>query len=85
LCIRPFRYVAEISYALYVIHPLTMYGWMGTGDFVVRYAKRAVSIALSVLLAHVSTFTFERRFTDWGRRLSKRFEPREAPSAVRVA
>ena len=85
LCIRPFRYVAEISYALYVIHPLTMYGWMGTGDFAVRYAKRAVSIALSFLLAHLSTFAFEKRCTEWGRRLAKRLEPREAPSAPRVA
>ncbi|MEI7657138.1 MAG: acyltransferase [Phycisphaerae bacterium] len=85
LSTRPLRYVAEISYALYVIHPLTMFGWMGTGDLAVRYAKRAVSILLTFALAHVSTYAFERRFTELGRRLARRLESREAPSAARVA
>lgn len=82
---RPLRYVAEISYALYVFHPITMFGWMGTGDFAVRYAKRAVSILLAFALAHASTYAFERRFTDLGRRLARRLESRDPRREARAA
>lgn len=37
---RPLRYIAEISYALYVIHPASMMGWLGSGDTLERYLKR---------------------------------------------
>ena len=33
----PARYVAKISYALYVIHPLTIFGWMDEGSILERY------------------------------------------------
>lgn len=71
---RALRYVAETSYALYVIHPLTYYGWLGEGDAVVRYAKRIASFALTFSIAHLSTFYFEHPLTELGRKVAKRLE-----------
>ena len=34
---RLMRYIAAVSYALYVIHPLTIYGWFNQGTIVDRY------------------------------------------------
>lgn len=57
----PMRYLAEISYALYIIHHATYQGWMNTGTTFERYAlKRPVSFAITFLLAHLSTRYFER-------------------------
>jgi peptidoglycan/LPS O-acetylase OafA/YrhL len=60
-------YIANISYALYVIHPLTMYGWLGSGDKMVKYAKRILSFGLTFSLAHLSTYQFENRWIAWGK------------------
>ena len=61
LCSRPLRYIADISYALYVIHPVTAYGWMNEGSVYTRYLfKRPISFAMTFGLAHLSTFHFER-------------------------
>jgi peptidoglycan/LPS O-acetylase OafA/YrhL len=58
---RPLRYIATISYALYVIHPATAQGWMGEGSTLVKYLlKRPISFALTFVLAHFSTFFWER-------------------------
>lgn len=55
------RYVAAISYALYVIHPLTVHGWLNQGSSVTRYLlKRPISFFISFTLAHLSTFYWER-------------------------
>jgi peptidoglycan/LPS O-acetylase OafA/YrhL len=55
------RYVAAISYALYVIHPLTLQGWMNTGGTLDRYLlKRPLSFIATFAAAHVSTFYWER-------------------------
>ncbi len=70
---RPFRYIATISYALYVIHPTTMLGWLGSGGVLERYAKRMLSLALTFAGAHASTYYFERPITEWGHRMAKRF------------
>jgi peptidoglycan/LPS O-acetylase OafA/YrhL len=76
LSIRPLKYIAEVSYALYVIHPATMYGWLGSGEGIEKYLKRPLSFGLTFVLAHLSTFGFEHRFTDWARRLTtKRATP----------
>lgn len=57
----PLRYVATISYALYVIHPLTVHGWFNQGGPITRYLlKRPVSFLISFTLAHLSTFFWER-------------------------
>jgi peptidoglycan/LPS O-acetylase OafA/YrhL len=78
---RWLRYVAEVSYALYVIHPLTLTGWLGSGGTVERYMKRPVCFVLSFAFAHVSTFWFERWFQDLGRRLTSKQPQRAAVAA----
>jgi peptidoglycan/LPS O-acetylase OafA/YrhL len=65
-------YVAAISYALYVIHPLVGDTWLGSGETLERYAKRPLLFAAVFLLAHISTFYFECRWIDFGKRLSRR-------------
>ena len=54
------RYVADVSFALYVIHPYTLSGWLGSGETWQRYAKRPLVFALLFGLAHLSTFYYER-------------------------
>jgi peptidoglycan/LPS O-acetylase OafA/YrhL len=61
-------YIADISYALYVIHPLTQYGWLGSGSKLAKYSKRPLSFALSFGLAHLSTRYYESRWIAWGKR-----------------
>lgn len=76
---RLFRYVAEISYALYVVHPLSMYGWLGEGPTpIIKYMRRILCFAITFGVAHLSTFYYENRFIDWGKRLCKRIEDRPA-------
>ena len=59
----PLRYIAAISYALYVIHPATAHGWMSEGSKITEYLfKRPISFALTFTLAHISTFYWERRW-----------------------
>jgi peptidoglycan/LPS O-acetylase OafA/YrhL len=67
-------YIAQISFALYVIHPLTDSGWMGTGDVIVRYSKRIGSFFLSFLFAHISTFYYEKYWIGLGHRLAARVD-----------
>jgi peptidoglycan/LPS O-acetylase OafA/YrhL len=70
---RPLRYVATISYALYVIHPATAHGWMNEGSTVTRYLlKRPISFALTFLLAHISTFHWESRWQSAARQWIER-------------
>lgn len=64
------RYIARISYALYIWHPLMVFGAMNTGSTLERYLlKRPVSWALSWAAAHLSTFYWEaywqRRVRQW--------------------
>lgn len=62
-------YVASISYALYIWHPATALGWLGTGGGFTRYLiKRPISFAASFALAHLSTRFFETRFITLARR-----------------
>lgn len=81
---RILGYVARISYALYVLHPLTYAGWMGSGDVAVRYTKRMFSLLLAFAGAHVSTFYFEQPLTRLGRRIADRWSRpvRGAPHQV---
>lgn len=68
---RPVVYVATISYALYVFHGVLMNSWLGTGDTLVKYAKRPFLIALTFVLAHLSTFHYERYWIGLSRRLTR--------------
>ena len=67
---KKLKYIAQISYALYVIHPLTYHGWLGSGDTLVKYAKRPISFALSFGLAHLSTFYYESYWIKLAKRLT---------------
>jgi peptidoglycan/LPS O-acetylase OafA/YrhL len=62
------RYLAAISYALYVIHVPLTFTWLGSGDKAIKYLKRPLLVAVTFALAHVSTYQFERRCIDLGRR-----------------
>jgi peptidoglycan/LPS O-acetylase OafA/YrhL len=63
-------YLAVISYALYVIHPLLAATWLGDGDVVEKYTKRPLLLAVTFALAHLSTHYFERWFIERGRMLA---------------
>lgn len=78
LCGPILAYIAQISFALYVIHPLTDSGWMGAGDVTVRYIKRIGSFILSFLFAHFSTFYYESYWIGFGHRLAARIEAKSA-------
>lgn len=55
-----FAYIAEISYALYMIHGVLMATWLGQGHVVERYLKKPFLFLLTFGLAHISTRYFER-------------------------
>jgi len=74
---RVLRYIAEVSYALYVIHPLLGATWLGSGDKIVKYLKRPLLFAALFALAHISTFYYERRWIALGKSYSSR-RPRPA-------
>ena len=68
---RPARYIAETSYALYVIHGMLSSSWLGEGPTLTKYLKRPLLIALTFAVAHGSTFRFERPLVAIGKRLSR--------------
>ena len=69
---RPMAYVAEISYALYVIHGILSATWLGSGDKIVKYLKRPLLFGATFLLAHISTRYFEQPITRKVRKLTSR-------------
>ncbi len=69
---RTLGYLAEVSYALYVIHGCLMATWLSSGDKLVKYLKRPLFLAATFALAHLSTFQFEHRCTELGRRWAGR-------------
>jgi peptidoglycan/LPS O-acetylase OafA/YrhL len=73
---RPLGYFAKVSYAVYVIHPLTYAGWLGEGELWARYSKRLVSFALTFATAHVSTMYYEKYWNELGHRLASSIEHR---------
>ncbi len=73
-------YVAEISFALYVVHPLLADTWLGKGDTIVKYLKRPLLFAAVFMVAHASTFYFEKRCIGFGKRLSLALRAQEAAS-----
>jgi peptidoglycan/LPS O-acetylase OafA/YrhL len=69
-------YVAAISYALYIFHPMANWGWLGAGPPLVKYAKRVPALLGVLGLAHLSTFYFEDYWIGLGKRLSKGWQQR---------
>ena len=63
-------YVAAISYALYVLHPLLGHTWLGSGEGLEKYVKRPLLFGTIFLCAHISTFYFEHRCIAFGKRLA---------------
>jgi len=67
---RPMAYIANISYALYVIHLGAAAGPLSGGPKWLLYlVKRPITFAITFGLAHLSTFYYERRWMDLGRRI----------------
>lgn len=79
---RLLRYIAAVSFALYVIHHLLMYSWLGSGDKWVKYLKRPLLFAVTFGLAHVSTFYYEQRCIAFGKRLSLKLGKRKVAHAA---
>jgi peptidoglycan/LPS O-acetylase OafA/YrhL len=73
---KSLAYIASISYALYVVHPLVGHTWLGSGDPIERYAKRPLLFAAVFALAHVSTFHFEKHWIRLGRAMTPGRTPR---------
>ncbi len=65
-------YIAAVSYALYIFHPMVAWGWLGSGTKIVMYLKRVPELAAVFGLAHVSTFYFEDYWIRFGKKWSKR-------------
>jgi peptidoglycan/LPS O-acetylase OafA/YrhL len=65
---RPAAWIAEISYALYVIHGMLVVTWLGTGGTLEKYLKRPLLFAATFALAHLSTRYLERPFSRLARR-----------------
>jgi peptidoglycan/LPS O-acetylase OafA/YrhL len=69
----PMVYIATVSYALYVIHQILQYSWLGQGDDRLEvYAKRIPLFLALFALAHISTFYFEKPCIEAGKRVSKK-------------
>ena len=77
LSIEPLKYIAAISFALYVIHPLLGATWLGSGSGWEKYAKRPLLVGVLFALAHLSSFHYERPAIALGKRLSARWRPRK--------
>jgi peptidoglycan/LPS O-acetylase OafA/YrhL len=71
---RILRYIAEISYAIYVVHPMSMMGWLGSGDTLQRYLKRPICFLLTWAMAHCSTFYFEHPILARGKKLARHLD-----------
>lgn len=67
---RPLRYLATISYALYVLHFGIASTWLGSGTGWEKYAKRPLLFAVLFVFAHFSTFYYEQKWIAWGKKLS---------------
>jgi len=64
--------VATISYALYVVHPMLIHTWLGSGDTVIKYLKRPLLFAAIFITAHISTFYYEKWWIAFGKRFAKK-------------
>ncbi|MEM1361661.1 MAG: acyltransferase [Pseudomonadota bacterium] len=66
---RVLRYIAAISFALYVWHSPFRFGWFDPESTVQKYLiARPIGLAATFAIAHFSTFYYERVINDWARR-----------------
>ncbi|MHB1677804.1 MAG: acyltransferase family protein [Sulfuriferula sp.] len=71
---RALFYIASISFALYIIHPLLASTWLGSGDKLVKYSKRPLLFAVLFISAHISTFYYEHKWIGLGKQLSLKIQ-----------
>ncbi|MEZ0318312.1 MAG: acyltransferase family protein [Methylophilaceae bacterium] len=69
---RVLFYIASISYALYVIHPLLASTWLGSGDVLEKYSKRPLLFLILFIVAHISTYYYEQKAIGIGKKLAER-------------
>ena len=80
---RLMRYIAAVSYALYVVHPLTVHGWFNQGSTMDRYLlKRPISFVMTFVAAHISTFYWEKFWMQAGRKWIRARRTRLAQSTI---
>ena len=80
---RKLAFVAEISYALYILHPLCAAGWLGTGPKLLRYPARFIAIGAVVMLATLSTKYYEHWWIAQGKRWSRHLTSRSVADLAR--
>lgn len=73
---RSLRYLAAVSYALYVIHPMLVLTWLGGGAGLDRLPRRLLLFAVTFALAHISTFHYEKHWIHLGKKLCARISSR---------
>lgn len=73
LCSKEFRYIASISFSVYVIHGVLGDSWLGSGTTIIKYLKRPLLALITVILSHYSTFWFENPMINIGKKLSSIF------------
>ena len=81
---RVFVFLAGISYSLYVIHPMLAGSWLGSGEVLVKYAKRPLLFIALFALAYISTHYYESRFIAFGKILSDKFGGGRRAAAAEV-
>ena len=75
---RLLSYIAQTSYALYIVHPLLEHTWLGSGGTLIKYLKRPLLFVAIFAVAHLSTFYYEAPWISFGKRLSARAVKRRA-------
>lgn len=80
---RVLLFCASISFALYVIHPMLRFTWLGSGDVELKYAKRPLFLIVLFVLAYASTRYYESWFIARGRSWIQR--RRSKPASVTEA
>lgn len=64
------RHIANISYALYIYHPLMIWGWFNSGNLAERYLfKRPISYVMTWVAAYLSTRFWEKPWQSAARRI----------------
>jgi peptidoglycan/LPS O-acetylase OafA/YrhL len=81
------RYVAKISFALYVVHGMLSVTWLGgEGQSTLgKYLLRVPLLTATFLLAHLSTIWFEARAIALGKELVRRSEARGPADRSKVS
>jgi peptidoglycan/LPS O-acetylase OafA/YrhL len=82
LRLKELVYIAAVSYALYIFHPIVTWGWLGSGSPLIKYSKRLPELAAIFALAHLSTFYFEHFWISAGKRWSKRLSGKARPNTA---